>query len=136
MVPNLRRLEEKEETATNGAKLGREHHGQRHHMRDSFKGQEEVDGLRNDEVAVLITSTAKESGAFIRDRIIPSARTWMQDFMHVFVVIEDTFEVRFQMRQCEVKDYEHYTAFECLGEATYVMSRVCTNEYYGAAGPW
>ena len=32
----------------------------------------EVDGLKNEEVVVVITSTGKKSGVYLRDRIIPS----------------------------------------------------------------
>lgn len=47
----------------------------------------------------------------------------------------DTFDVRFSLRNCEISETAHYTAFTCHNEATYVLSRTCTNEYYGAAGP-
>ena len=32
----------------------------------------EVDGLKNEEVVVVITSTGKKNGVYLRDRIIPS----------------------------------------------------------------
>lgn len=47
----------------------------------------------------------------------------------------DTFEVRYALRHCDIKETEHYTTFACEHEPTYVLSRRCTNEYYGAAGP-
>jgi hypothetical protein len=39
------------------------------------------------------------------------------------------------MRHCAFYDTQHYTSFDCPGEATYVLSRECNNDYYGAAGP-
>lgn len=68
-------------------------------------------------------------------RIIPSARTWMKYFANVFVIIEDSFFIRYALRHCEVHDYPTNTAFVCHNEPTYILSRTCTNEYYGAAGP-
>lgn len=49
---------------------------------------ETVDGLRNEDVVVFITSTTNGNDHFLWDRIIPSARTWMKLFANVFVVVE------------------------------------------------
>ena len=49
--------------------------------------------------------------------------------------LKDTFAVRFSLRQCKVSDFAHYTSFDCHGEPSYILSRHCTNEYYGANGP-
>lgn len=68
-------------------------------------------------------------------RIIPSARTWMRLLKNVFVVIEDTFEVRFAMRQCEITEYEKFTTFSCKNEPTYILSRECSAIYFGGDGP-
>ena len=47
---------------------------------DSLRvGLKEVEGLRNEEVVVFITSTFKKHGIYLRDRIIPSSRTWMRE---------------------------------------------------------
>lgn len=47
----------------------------------------------------------------------------------------DSFDIRFSLRSCEIAETTHYTTFTCPNEATYILSRKCTNEYYGAAGP-
>jgi hypothetical protein len=39
------------------------------------------------------------------------------------------------MRNCEQQEYPLYTTFDCHNEPTYLLSRVCTDDYYGAAGP-
>jgi len=39
------------------------------------------------------------------------------------------------MRQCLLIDSPELTAFKCQNEPIYVLSRTCTDEYYGAAGP-
>lgn len=43
--------------------------------------------------------------------------------------------MRFSLRNCEIAETTHYTTFSCRNEPTYVLTRKCTNEYYGAAGP-
>ncbi len=43
--------------------------------------------------------------------------------------------VRYSLRHCHVTEYAHYTTFACHNEPVYLLSRNCTNEYYGAAGP-
>jgi hypothetical protein len=48
----------------------------------------EVNGLRNTDVAVLITSSTNNAQKYLWERIIPSARTWMRLFVNVFVVVE------------------------------------------------
>ena len=86
-------------------------------------------------------------------------RTWMKMFANVFVIIEgldsvyllicpvflpvsifcdieiDTFAVRYSMRHCVISDFIFYTSFDCPNEPTFILSRNCTNEYYGANGP-
>eukprot|EP01032_Pedospumella_encystans_P014735 gene14735-16900_t len=84
---------------------------------------------------MVVTSTEANEGYYIRERIIASSRTWMRQFANVFVVIEDTFEMRFAFRNCEMADYPAYTTFSCHNEPTYLLSRKCNNDYYGAAGP-
>src|SRR5689334_10666988 len=54
------------------------------------------------------------------------------DFVHYFA---DTFQMRYTMRHCKLIETEHYSTFECHNEPTYILSRVCTNEYYGGPGP-
>ena len=39
------------------------------------------------------------------------------------------------MRSCEALETAHFTSFSCLNEPVYLLSRNCTNSYYGAAGP-
>jgi len=39
------------------------------------------------------------------------------------------------MRSCAVFETKSYTSFKCAGEPTYILSRNCTKDYYGAAGP-
>jgi hypothetical protein len=68
-------------------------------------------------------------------RIIPSARTWMRFYANVYVIVEDNFLIRYALRHCQIHEYEHYTTFDCHNEPSYLLSRTCTNEYYGAAGP-
>jgi hypothetical protein len=47
---------------------------------DSLRARlKEVEGLRNEEVVVFITSTFKKHGIYLRDRVIPSSRTWMRE---------------------------------------------------------
>lgn len=43
--------------------------------------------------------------------------------------------MRFALRHCEMVDYPQYTTFTCHNEPTYLLSRKCNNDYYGAAGP-
>ena len=49
--------------------------------------------------------------------------------------ILDTFEVRFAMRHCEQLEYSDYTTFNCHNEPTWLLSRNCNADYYGADGP-
>jgi hypothetical protein len=87
----------------------------------------------NDEIVMLVTSTGKESQHFIRSRIIASARTWMKDLANVYVILEDTFEVRFSMRHCEHVDHKDVTSFICPdNEPVYVLSRRCSDQYYAS----
>ena len=39
------------------------------------------------------------------------------------------------MRNCVMVDYALYTTFACHNEPLYLLSRTCTDDYYGAAGP-
>lgn len=59
----------------------------------------------------------------------------MRNLANAFVIVEDDFLMRFALRQCHVKEYTHYTTFDCHNEPTYLLSRKCSNEYYGWAGP-
>eukprot|EP00601_Ochromonadales_sp_CCMP2298_P004729 CAMPEP_0173191912 /NCGR_PEP_ID=MMETSP1141-20130122/13142_1 /TAXON_ID=483371 /ORGANISM="non described non described, Strain CCMP2298" /LENGTH=506 /DNA_ID=CAMNT_0014116141 /DNA_START=33 /DNA_END=1553 /DNA_ORIENTATION=+ len=94
-----------------------------------------VDGLRNEEVVMVVTSTSTHGEKLLRERIMASSRTWMRMFANVVVVIEDSFPIRFAMRNCQLIDSPLLTAFKCHNEPIYVLSRTCTDEYYGAAGP-
>lgn len=47
----------------------------------------------------------------------------------------DTYSVRFALRFCAISETTHFTTFSCHNEPTYVLSRKCTNEYYGGPGP-
>ncbi len=47
----------------------------------------------------------------------------------------DTFVSRFSLRHCDAHETLHYTAFKCIDEPLYLLSRKCSNEYYGSAGP-
>ena len=64
---------------------------------------EEVDGLKNEDVVMLVTSTYAQEFRFLRERftsfnlmlfssflfrIIPSSRTWMRMLANVFVSVE------------------------------------------------
>lgn len=67
----------------------------------------------------------------MRSRIIPSARTWMRYFTNVFVVIDDTTDIRFAMRHCNALETSEHTSFKCPNEPTYLLTRKCRNsEYY------
>jgi hypothetical protein len=57
--------------------------------------QEKIDGLANADVSVVITSTENFGKIYLRSRVIPSSRTWMRYFTNVFVVIDDTTDIRF-----------------------------------------
>ena len=59
----------------------------------------------------------------------------MKSFANVIVVVEDNFLVRFALRHCQIEEFLHYTTFSCRNEPVYLLSRKCTNEYYGANGP-
>lgn len=90
----------------------------------------EVDGLQNSQVTVVITSTAVRTNEYLRSRIVPSIRTWMKDFVNVYVIIEDTTEVRFDFRHCKFFDSPHFTSFSCPNEIKYILTRKCTSDYY------
>mmetsp|Transcript_12265 Transcript_12265/g.20506 ORF Transcript_12265/g.20506 Transcript_12265/m.20506 type:complete len:393 (+) Transcript_12265:606-1784(+) len=59
----------------------------------------------------------------------------MKYFANVLVVVEDTFQFRYDMRHCFREETPSYTTFKCHNEPTFLLSRNCTNEYYGAKGP-
>ena len=67
-----------------------------------------TDRLANDEVVMIIRSTYKKHGMYMRDRIIPSSRTWMRGLINVFVVLEDTFEVRSYLRSVPLTIYTRF----------------------------
>ena len=52
---------------------------------------EDWDGLRNEDVVVFVASTISNEAKYVRDRIVPSARTWMKHLVNVFVMIEGEF---------------------------------------------
>ena len=112
--------------------------------------------LANDEVVMIIRSTYKKHGMYMRDRIIPSSRTWMRGLINVFVVLEDTFEVRsylrwvamtirhwypiplltypfiLPIRHCTEIESTDTSSFSCPNdEPIYVLTRNCTEGYYG-----
>lgn len=88
-------------------------------------------GLANHEVVMLVTSTNQ----YVRSRIIPSSRTWMKFFMHVFVLIEDTVDTRMQLRNCKHVDHDGFlTSFKCRREPVYLLSRSCLSDYANARG--
>jgi hypothetical protein len=95
------------------------------------------DVLRLDQIAALVTSTAGKNGLFLRSRIIPAARTWMRNlssYDRVYVLLEDTFAVRFMLRHCVRREGPRNTYFACPeNEPVYVLTRRCTEEYYAAA---
>eukprot|EP01035_Chromulina_nebulosa_P022082 gene22082-28589_t len=92
---------------------------------------EKIDGLANADVSVVITSTENVEKIYLRSRIIPSARTWMRYFTNVFVVIDDTTDIRFAMRHCNTIETSEHTAFKCPNEPTYLLTRKCkSSEYY------
>lgn len=97
------------------------------HWRDDIQGFiHQTDGLLNQDVVMIITSTI----GYMRQRIIPSIRTWMRLFMHVFIVLEDTADIRLQMRFCKQKDYDDFvTTFKCDHEPLYILARQCTADY-------
>lgn len=47
----------------------------------------------------------------------------------------DTMILRFALRHCLNRETAHYSVFECRNEATYLLSRKCSDEYYGWQGP-
>jgi hypothetical protein len=87
-------------------------------------------------VVVIVTSTGGGGGQYLRQRIIPSARTWMAMLPHVYVILEDTFELRYDFRQCNMTENTDVsmTSFTCPGEPTYLLARKCTDDYWGAPG--
>jgi len=106
------------------------------HLEPAWMILHTVDGFKNEEVVLLVTSSASKGAKLLRERIIGSSRTWMRYFAHVFVIIEDTFEARFAMRHCERQEYSIYTVFSCNShhEPQYILSRNCSSVYYQAEG--
>ena len=60
----------------------------------------------------------------------------MRQLFHIYVVLEDTVELRFTMRHCmrmEARNSSH-TYFSCPNEEPlYVLTRKCSSEYYQAS---
>jgi transcription initiation factor IIE alpha subunit len=84
-------------------------------------------------VAVFITSTGAKHGIYHRDRIIPSSRTWMRQLYNIYVILEDTFELRHSFRHCKRQEAYNttHTYFICPNEEPiYLLTRKCTSEYY------
>ena len=81
-------------------------------------------------IGIIVTSTVRseiDHSIYLRSRVIPSARTWMKSFRHVFVILEDTSNIRFSLRHCKRTEHTHkYTSFSCPHEPIYVLSRVCS----------
>jgi hypothetical protein len=100
----------------------------------SWMNYYEVDGLINQDIVMIITSTATSDGKYLRQRVIQSARTWVRLLKNVFVVMEDSVESRFYFRNCQMIDYSSFTTFKCPHEPYYILTRNCTNEYYAANG--
>lgn len=48
----------------------------------------DVEGLKNEEVLCFITSAGVRSEAFLWQRVIPAARTWMKNLVNAYVIIE------------------------------------------------
>lgn len=94
----------------------------------------EVDGLLNDDVVMVVASTGNKELKYFRDRVIPSSRTWLRFFKNAFVIEEDTPTIRFLMRHCVIHEYTNFTTFSCPHEPTYILTRVCSAQYYVAAG--
>jgi hypothetical protein len=59
----------------------------------------------------------------------------MRQLFHIYVVLEDTVEMRFTMRHCmrmEARNSSH-TYFSCPNEEPlYLLTRKCSSEYYQA----
>ncbi len=71
------------------------HHSTHLHQSPSLKNDNvstgfdhSVEGLNIDEIVIVISSTGKKEGQWFKDRILPSARTWMRLLPHVFVILE------------------------------------------------
>ena len=82
------------------------------------------------QVAFLIISSVHQNGRFYRERIIPSARTWMRLAPHVFVVVEDTVDARLALRHCHSvsMDRHNMTSFRCPREPTVILTRLCSSK--------
>lgn len=93
-----------------------------------------MEGLLNEEVVFLVTSSGREGGKYLRNRIIPSSRTWMKLLRNVFVVIEDSEESRFSLRHCRFLNHEVLPSFSCPNEPTIVLTTRCSSVYYSANG--
>eukprot|EP01038_Epipyxis_sp_PR26KG_P017086 gene17086-23505_t len=100
-----------------------------------WKVLETVDGLANKDVVMVVTSTGKDNMYNLRERIIPSLRTWMRFFSNVIIVLEDTVMLRYTFRNCKIRELIEMTSFECENEATYLLARKCNDDYYGDKGP-
>jgi hypothetical protein len=58
----------------------------------------------------------------------------MRLLSHVLVVLEDSASTRLAMRYCDETDHGNFTTFDCPDEASYLLTRHCTDEYYYAPG--
>ena len=56
-------------------------------------------------------------------------------FANVYTIVEDNFAIRYALRQCHHRDFKDYTIFECHNEPNYLLTRKCSDEYYGHKGP-
>lgn len=95
---------------------------------------EVVNGFRNQDLLIIITTTAVNNGQYLRERIIPSSRTWMRLLVNVIVIIEDTVDSRFYLRHCNLIEHQYFTSFKCPHEPLYVLTRNCTDAYYESDG--
>jgi hypothetical protein len=55
-------------------------------------------------------------------------------FCLLLFLLLDTFDMRFSLRHCHVKDYHNFTTFTCHHEPTYLLARHCNDDYYGYKG--
>lgn len=47
----------------------------------------------------------------------------------------DTFQARYMMRHCKIRETPHFTSFDCPHEPTYILSRKCLPTQGGGPGP-
>lgn len=117
-------------------------HKYNHHQLNNatWKDFEYIDGLHNEEIVFFTFSTGKRDGLFLRDRILPSMRTWMKLLVNVFVMMEDSAQIRLMMRHCHREEIimnatkTDFTTYKCPNEPTYVLARKCNGHYYLPGG--